>query len=116
MLDPLYLMTLIKCKIITPVHAKKEQLCRYTLARCLLDTRFICVHTLCENIRVYHACEGRIEKYVPRITDWRHRTCRVITIGDHEGQIFLSHPRTNSGFISLLTAKYLKIIGNKKYL
>ena len=28
-------------------------------------------------------------KYVPRITDWHHKACRVMTIGDCEGRIFL---------------------------
>ena len=27
-------------------------------------------------------------------TDWHHEACRVMTNGDHEGQIFLSHPHT----------------------
>ena len=36
-----------------------------------------------------------MEKLVRRITDWYHEACRVKTIGDPEGQIFLSHPHTN---------------------
>ena len=43
-------------------------------------------------IRIYHECEGRIEKSVPRITVWHHQACRVMTNGDHEGRIFLSYP------------------------
>ena len=43
----------------------------------------------CSIIGIYHACEGGIEKSVPRITDWH---C--------EGPIFLSHPCTNNGFFS----------------
>ena len=39
------------------------------------------------NMRI-HECEGRIEKSVPRITDWHHVACRVMTKGDHEGRIF----------------------------
>ena len=31
----------------------------------------------------------------------------MMTIGDREGQIFLSHPHTNHGFVFLLTTKYL---------
>ena len=38
----------------------------------------------------YHECEGGIEKSVPRITDWHHEACRMMTNGDHEGRIFLS--------------------------
>ena len=61
------------------------------------------------NIRIYHECEGGIEKSVPKITKWHHEACQVMTIGDHEGQIFLSHPHTNNGFFSLLTpVLYLK--------
>ena len=44
-----------------------------------------------EIIRILHEYEGGIEKSVPMITDWRHKACQVMTIGDHEGQIFLSH-------------------------
>ena len=43
-------------------------------------------------IRFHQECEGEIEKSVPRITVWHHEACRVITKGDLEGQIFISHP------------------------
>ena len=36
-------------------------------------------------------CEGRIEKSVPRIAVSHHEACRVMTIGDPEGWIFLSY-------------------------
>ena len=49
-------------------------------------------------IRIYHECEGEIEKSVQRITDWNHEPCRVMIIGHGERQIFLSHPHTNNGF------------------
>ena len=39
-------------------------------------------------IRIYHECEGRIEKSVPRFTVWHHEACRVMTNGDPEGRIF----------------------------
>ena len=49
-----------------------------------------------------------IEKSVPRITDWHHEACRVMTNGDRDGRIFLSHPHTNNGFFfSSLTAFYI---------
>ena len=38
-------------------------------------------------VRIYHEWEGGIEKSVPRITDWHHEACRVMTNGDPEGQI-----------------------------
>ena len=58
-------------------------------------------------IRIPHECEGGIEKSVPRITDWHHKACRVMSNCDPEGQIFLSHPHMNNGFFFLLTTKYL---------
>ena len=58
-------------------------------------------------IRIHHKCEGGIEKSVPRITNWHHEACRVMTNGDHEGRIFLSRPHTNNVFFFLLTTKYL---------
>ena len=59
-----------------------------------------------KNIRIYHECEGGIEKSVPRITDSHHEACQVMPNGGPKGRIFLSHPHTNNGFIFLLTIKY----------
>ena len=42
-------------------------------------------------IRIYHECEGRIEKSVPRIAVWHHKACRVMINGDPEGRTFLSY-------------------------
>ena len=53
----------------------------------------------CKIKRIYHECEGRIEKPVPRIAVWHHEACRVMTNNDLEGQIF----HTNNGFFFLLT-------------
>ena len=58
------------------------------------------------NIRIHHECDGGIEKSGPTITDWHHEACQVMTNGDREGQIFLSHPHTDNGFFFLLTTKY----------
>ena len=60
-------------------------------------------------IRIYHECEGRIEKSVLRIAVWHHEACQVMTIGYCEGQIFLSYPHTNNGLFFLLTTFYLFI-------
>ena len=60
-----------------------------------------------ENIRIYHECEGRIEKSVPRITVWHHEACGVMTNGDSEGRIFLSYLHTNNVFFFLLTTVFL---------
>ena len=59
---------------------------------------------LCEKIiRIYHECEGGIEKSVPRITVWHHEACQVMTNGDIEGRIFLFYPKINKGlFFSLI--------------
>ena len=65
----------------------------------MVRVEFITINIL----RIHHECEGRIETYVPRITDWHHKACRVMTNGDHGGQIFLSYPRTNNGFFFVLT-------------
>ena len=45
--------------------------------------------------RIYHECEGRIEKSIPSITVWHHGACPVMTNGDPNGWIFLSCPHTN---------------------
>ena len=60
-------------------------------------------------IRIYHEYEGGIEKSVLRITDWPHEPCQVMTICDREEQIFLSHPKTNNGFIFLLITLFVFI-------
>ena len=57
-------------------------------------------------IRIYHECEGRIEKSVPKTAVWHHEACRVMTNGDTEGQIFLSYPRTKNGFFFLPTTVF----------
>ena len=54
-----------------------------------------------------YECEGRIEKSVPRIANWHHEACLVMTNGDPEGRIFLSYPHTNNGFLFLLTTVFL---------
>ena len=58
-------------------------------------------------IKIYHECEGRIEKSLPRITDWHPKACRVMTSGDREGQIFLSHTHTKNGIFFLLPIDFL---------
>ena len=67
---------------------------------------------LIDNMRIYHECEGRIEKSIPKIAVG---ACRVMTNGDPEGQIFLSYPHTNNGFFFWLTTDFLyfKIIFQK---
>ena len=59
-----------------------------------------------KNISIYHGCEGRIEKSVPRINFLHHKACRVMTNGDPEGRIFLSYPHTNNGLFFVLTTVF----------
>ena len=40
--------------------------------------------------RIHNSCEDGIEKCFPRITDWHHEACRVMTIGDRKRRIFPS--------------------------
>ena len=47
------------------------------------------------NIRIYHECEGRIEKSVSRIAVRHNEACRVMTNGDPEIWIFF-YPRVKS--------------------
>ena len=48
----------------------------------------ISIFKWCENIRIHHECEGRIEKSVPGINVWHHEACLVMANGDSEGWIF----------------------------
>ena len=66
-------------------------------------------------IRIYHECEGRIEKSVLRTAVWHHKAGGVMTNRDPEGQIFLSYPHTNNGYIFLLHIVfiYLSILKKK---
>ena len=65
------------------------------------------------NIRIYQECKGAIEKSVPRNAVWVEETCLVMTNGDSEGQIFLSHTQRNNGFFFMLTIKYRILCLNK---
>ena len=70
-------------------------------------------------IRIYHECEGRIEKSVSRITVWHHEACRVMTNCDLEGRIFLSDSPPNNGFVFFLTIRHYVLFlrrGSQKYL
>ena len=65
-------------------------------------------------IRIYHECEGRIEKPVPRIAVWYEEACRVMTNGDPEARIFLSYSHTNNGFFSsLLSTVFIYLLKKK---
>ena len=53
-----------------------------------------------EVIRIYHECEDGIEKSVWRISVCHHSARFVMTNGDREGRIFLSHPHRILGSFS----------------
>ena len=63
---------------------------------------------------MHHECEGKIEKYVPRIAVWHHEACRVMTNGDPEGRTFLSYHHNNKRFFFLLTPAFIYLLFKKK--
>ena len=50
-------------------------------------------------IRIYHECDNGIECSVPMITIRQHEAYQVMTKGDSEGGVILSHPHTHDGFL-----------------
>ena len=71
--------------------------------------RKACAYGQSNHIRIYHECDGRIEKIVLRIAVWHLKAIPMMTNGDPEGWIFLSYPHTNNGFFSLLTTVFFFI-------
>ena len=73
------------------------------------------------NIRIYHECEDRIEKSVPRITVWHQEACRVMTKGDPDGRIFNpTHTRimdslSSSQLLSNFEISFQKSLNTLKY-
>ena len=66
-----------------------------------------CWFTSYNIIKIYHECEGGIEKSVAGITVCHYKACEKMTNGDRQGHIFLSHLHTNNiFFFFLLTIKY----------
>ena len=63
-----------------------------------------------ETTRIYHDCEGRVEKSVPRIAVWHQEACRVMTNGDPDGRIFLYYPHSNIGYFFLAHHCFFLII------
>ena len=59
-------------------------------------------------IRIFHECDDRIEKSIPRIAVWHYEACQVMPNGDPEGRIFLSYPQVNKGFFFLLSIFFKK--------
>ena len=70
-------------------------------------TKYVPEIGIVNNIKIYHECEGGIEKSVSRIAVWHHEACQGMTNGDPEGRIFLSYPHTNNGYFFLLTTVFI---------
>ena len=60
-----------------------------------------------------HKCEGGIENFLPRSHPLASQALSVMTNGDREGRIFLSHPHKNNGFFFLHKIKYHTFIFKK---
>ena len=52
-------------------------------------------------IRIYHECEGGLEKSVPKIAVSHYEACRVMTNSDPDGRIFLAHRIRISNILSM---------------
>ena len=70
-----------------------------------------CIRQWVGFVRIFHECEGGVEKSFPRITNWHNKACRVMTICNRETWIFLSHPHTSNVFYFLLITKCLIYVG-----
>ena len=57
-------------------------------------------------INIHQECEGGLEKIRPEDHRLASRGLPMITNGDHEGRIFLSHPHTNNGLFFLLNTTF----------
>ena len=80
------------CYILEDLNEDAQKVLAYYASIGIMDA-YIHEPAAWGNIRIYHECEGGIEKFDPRITE----ACRVKTNVDREGRIFLSHPHTNNG-------------------
>ena len=65
-------------------------------------------------LRIYHECEGGIEKSEQRLNVWHHEACWVMANSNQEGCIFLSYPHMNKGFFFLLAISYRIFIFEKR--
>ena len=61
-------------------------------------------------IRIYYECEGGIEQSVPRDNSLSSLGKPRDAKRRSSGQIFLSNPHTNNGFLFLLTTVFKKLI------
>ena len=75
----------------------------YLLSHCTIKDTISHVRPL-KNTRIYHKCEGRIEKSV-----WHQKACGVMTNGDPR-DVFLSYPHTNNGFFILITTVFIYLL------
>ena len=97
-------------------HTTSVQIQMMHVFSCLGRKQRLYLKTEMNISRIHHECKGGIEKSVPRITDWHHEACQVMTNGDRKGRIFLPHPHTNNECFFLLTTKYCILYSkNMKY-
>ena len=87
--------------------SESSLLCDHFAGICLVYVKLNVESFYVRTIRIYHECEDRIEKSVPRIAVWHHEASRVMTNGDPEERMFLSYPRTNNVFFFLLTTAFI---------
>ena len=101
----------VYCVFVTLLRSVPDRMCIWFLIFAFFLTSSFLLFVLslpyCY-IRIYHECEGRIGKSVPRITVWHHEACRVMTNGDPEGRLFLSYSHTQNGIFSCSPPFYLK--------
>ena len=92
-------------------RGKARYVYRYVPTILAHQTCFRCL-THFKTISIHHEFEVGIEKSVQKITDRHHEVCRVMTIGNREGRIFLSDPHSHDGYVFLFTTKYLILYYN----
>ena len=68
-------------------------------------------HFYINNIGNGHACEGKIEKSVPRIAVWNHKACQASKNGVSilRERFFLMPSRTNGGVVLFTIAFHIWI-------
>ena len=94
-----YLSLSVRCQVTVQLRfrcaANNYQLKLLSVTK--LSELGIAKRCLTENLPIHLECEDGLEKSVPRIAVWHHEACRVMTIGDPEGHIFLGHGKISDG-------------------
>ena len=116
MLSAFYVCSIYSSSLQTSCLIWVHIVCNIGYLRNLADERSITDRRVKYSIRIHHECEGRIGKYVLRIIVCHQEACLMMTNGDPEGQIFLSHPNMTDGFSFWLTINYHGSNSSKKFL